>query len=61
MTETMSVAISPSGRSSSPVPMRKMAPMAAPMTVRRPPRTAAMITCTPTEMSTNVPTDAVPM
>ena len=43
------------------MPIRNTAPMAAPITVRRPPSTAAMMICTPTEMSTKVPTDAVPM
>ena len=59
--ETMKVDSSPNGRSASPAAMRKIAPIAAPMIVRRPPRTAAMITCTPTEIDTSVPTDAVPM
>src|SRR5947209_4170942 len=59
--ETMKVESSPNGRSASPAAMRKIAPIAAPMIVRRPPRTAAMITCTPTAIETSVPTDAVPM
>src|SRR5690606_26320626 len=59
--ETMKVAISPVGRKNSPATIRKMAPSAAPITVRRPPSTAATITCTPTAISTTVPTEAVPM
>src|SRR6202789_3800375 len=58
--ETMNVANSPVGRRNSPATIRKIAPSAAPNTVRRPPRTAATITCTPTATSTTVPTDAVP-
>ena len=61
ITDTISVASSPSGRSSSPMPIRKMAPIAAPITVRRPPSTAAMMICTPTPTSTKVETEAVPM
>ena len=49
----------PSGRSTSPAPTRNTAPSTAPRMVRRPPSTAAMITCTPTAMSITVPGDAV--
>src|ERR1700722_16344526 len=58
--ETMKVASSPVGRRNSPATIRKIAASAAPSTVRRPPSTAATITCTPTAISTTVPTDAVP-
>src|SRR5579864_1050979 len=58
--ETMKVASSPVGRKNSPATIRKIAPNAAPSTVRRPPSTAATITFTPTAMSTTVPTEAVP-
>src|SRR3984893_4538521 len=58
--ETMKVASSPGGRRNSPATIRKIAPSAAPRTVRRPPSTAATMTFTPTAMSTTVPTDAVP-
>src|ERR1700731_2640501 len=58
--ETMKVANSPVGRRNSPATIRKIAPSAAPSTVRRPPSTAATITCTPAAISTTVPTDAVP-
>ena len=42
--ETMKVASSPVGRRNSPATIRKIAPSAAPSTVRRPPSTAATIT-----------------
>src|SRR5579883_631449 len=58
--ETMKVASSPVGRRNSPATIRKIAPNAAPSTVRRPPSTAATITFTPTAISTTVPTEAVP-
>src|ERR1700720_651628 len=58
--ETMKVASSPVGRKNSPATIRKIAPSAAPSTVRRPPSTAATITFTPTAISTTVPTEAVP-
>src|ERR1700730_2322816 len=58
--ETMKVANSPVGRKNSPATIRKIAPSAAPSTVRRPPSTAATMTFTPTATSTTVPTDAVP-
>ena len=46
--ETMKVLSWPRGRRISPAMMRMTAPTAAPMMVRRPPRTAAMMTWTPT-------------
>src|SRR5580692_1278546 len=58
--ETMKVASSPVGLKNSPATIRKIAPSAAPSTVRRPPSTAATMTFTPTAMSTTVPTEAVP-
>src|SRR5947209_6047084 len=58
--ETMKVASSPVGLKNSPATIRKIAPSAAPSTVRRPPSTAATMTLTPTATSTTVPTDAVP-
>src|SRR3979409_1158431 len=58
--ETMKVANSPVGRRNSPATIRKIAPRAAPSTVRRPPRTAATMTFTPTATSPTVPTEAVP-
>src|SRR5260370_1799229 len=58
--ETMNVASSPVGLRNSPATIRKMAPSAAPSTVRRPPSTADTMTCTPTATPTTVPTDAVP-
>src|SRR5579862_5671060 len=60
-TETTRVASSPRGRSASPMTMRKVAPIAAPRTVRRPPSTAAMMICTAIATSMKVPTDAVPI
>ena len=51
----------PCGRSASVIAIRKIDPTAAPMMVRRPPITAAMITCTPTVIETSVETEAVPM
>ncbi|MGY2918252.1 hypothetical protein ACVWYP_003882 [Bradyrhizobium sp. USDA 3262] len=56
----MKVASSPVGRRNSPATIRKIAPNAAPSTVRRPPSTAETITFTPTATSTTVPTEAVP-
>src|ERR1700720_4230963 len=53
--ETMKVANSPVGPRNSPPTIRKIAPSAAPSTVRRPPSTAATITFTPTATSTTVP------
>jgi carboxypeptidase C (cathepsin A) len=58
--DTTKVLSCPRGRSASPARIRNIAPMAAPTMVRRPPSTAAMITCTPTATSTTVPTEAVP-
>src|SRR5262249_17249657 len=58
--ETMKVASSPVGRRNSPATIRKIAPSAAPSTVRRPPSTAETMTFTPTATSTTVPTEAVP-
>src|SRR6202035_1740067 len=58
--ETMKVASSPVGRRNSPATIRKIAPSAAPSTVRRPPKTAATMTFTPTATSITVPTEAVP-
>src|SRR6202521_414635 len=58
--DTMKVASSPVGRRNSPATIRKIAPSAAPRTVRLPPSTAATITLTPTATSTTVPTEAVP-
>ena len=56
----MKVASSPVGLKNSPATIRKIAPSAAPSTVRRPPSTAATMTFTPTATSITVPTDAVP-
>ena len=58
--ETTKVLSSPSGRRTSPKAISTTAPIAAPTMVRRPPMTAAMITCTPTAMSIKVPGEAVP-
>src|SRR6202007_3039701 len=58
--ETIKVASSPVGRRNSPATIRKIAPSAAPSTVRRPPSTGATMTLTPTATSTTVPTEAVP-
>src|ERR1700734_3673545 len=58
--DTMKVARSPSGLKLSPSATRNTPPSTAPRMVRRPPKTAPMITCTPTVTSMNVPTEAVP-
>src|SRR5271166_1555178 len=58
--ETTKVARSPSGRSVSPKATRNTAPRTPPRIVRRPPRTAPTITCTPTVTSMKVPTEAAP-
>src|SRR5271170_1687584 len=58
--DTTKVLSCPRGRNTSPARIKNMAPIPAPTMVRRPPSTAAMITCTPTATSTTVPTEAVP-
>src|SRR5580704_11239086 len=60
MVKTTKFARSPIGRSASAAAIINTAPSTAPRMVRRPPSTAAIMTCTPTVMSTKVPTEAEP-
>src|SRR5580704_10841354 len=60
MAKTTKFARSPIGRSASAMAIMNTAPSTAPRMVRRPPSTAAMMICTPTVMSTKVPTEAEP-